>query len=170
MKKPNIHLIQPKSFRIVTDGLIIKGWVTRKFLETSFNTIDDRIHLDMLDIEGCTQEGTTIYIKPQSLLARISRRFYFYFKVGFNYQASTDSYLRKSQGRIAIRLSGSGEENLIVPIVVKGYQSLDKIDPQVEEKHNALIDKISVLEKDWKNYRAELEKISERHFSIREVP
>jgi len=77
-KRKNISLIQPKPYQEVGARFIISGWVPKSWLITDFGSVDNRIFLDFIAIDGKTFMGSSINFEaPKGWLSKFRKKLYF---------------------------------------------------------------------------------------------
>lgn len=153
-----IDVIRPKPYERIADRFVIFGYIPRSWIKTDFNTIDARVFIDFLDINGQTTGGTTTEIKL-NWFSKFKRKLKFSKGVQIN-RIDTAPYVLESQGRITIRLSGCNKDcSFFLPIIIDGFEPKSGVDPEIEKKHKDLGNKVLQYENDLQNYRKEWNEI-----------
>src|SRR3989344_6650656 len=117
--KSSLIVISPKPFDEVGAEFTISGVVPLSWLNYG-SGFSNSISLELLDTTGKTGMGTSIPVPRVNWLARILRRMpygvKFSFDNYFNYH-----FIKTSQGRVVIRLSGQNEkeQSVFIPLIVK---------------------------------------------------
>lgn len=156
--KKYIKIIQPKPLQEVGARFLISGWVSSNWLKSRFG-MDYRIFLDYIDINGQTFSGSSFDVKRR-LFSGLNNRYYFSTILRFS-QFNVD-FIKKSQGRITIKLGGQNNHEIYIPLIVKQLEPEGGADPEVIKKHEKIGEMIKQYENDLKVYNEETEKIRKR--------
>jgi len=150
-KEKTIDLIEPQAYDEVGISFVISGYIPKSWLKSGSG-----ISLDFIDIDCQIFMGSSINIKPPTYLAKLRRKLKFSEVVSF-WGPNVHS-LKKSQGRIAIKLSACGdyEQSICVPLIVKIFEPKDGTDPEIIKKHKTIESRFNFLEKRSKEYMIEL--------------
>lgn len=159
--KNTINLLQPKPYDEVGDRFIISGWAPTSWLKYDYGFANS-IFLDLIDIKGITILGTSIYIHSINWLSKFRKKIWF--SAIFQFSESNVAFIKESQGRMTIKLSGQDEKNqsIFIPLIVKGLQPGEGADPEIIKKHGKIEETIRQYEKDLKEYNEAWDKIQEK--------
>lgn len=114
-----IKLIEPKPYQEVATRFIISGWLPKSWLITDSGYLDNRIFFDLIDIKGTAFSCNTISVHVTlGWLSKFRKKFYFSELIQFN--SCNESFIKSSQGRIAIKLGGHKDvQSVYIPLIVK---------------------------------------------------
>lgn len=159
-KEKVISIVEPKPFAEVGLEFTISGSVPRSWLLTNLNTIDNRIFLDLIDINGLTFVGDTIFLGLPNWVCRIFGINTFVKKVRLD---RFNNFLINSQGRLTLKIHGQDEktQSIYLPIIIKELESREGPDPDIVQKHKNIEVMIKKYESDLKEYYKEWEQIRE---------
>lgn len=158
-EKDTIKLVQPKPYDEVGAKFILSGWVPKTWLKTDYGRMDYRLFLDFLDIEGQIFMGTSVDVQVD-WLSKLRKKLKFHTVVQFN--QFNAGFISKSQGRIAIKLSGQKEDSqsIYIPFIVKELEPKTGVDDEILNKHGKIGDIVTQYKEDLKNYYKELAEIT----------
>jgi len=156
--KKEIEIIRPKPHEHVGAEFILSGRIPKSLLKTSWGGMDYRVLGGFLDIDGFEFASTvTAYVK-HGLFSIFKRKLYFSTVAQFS--QFNVPFIEKSQGHIALKLSGHKEGyDYFLPLIVDGFEPKDGVDPEIDEKHKNIGKKVIQYEADLKNYNKELAEI-----------
>ncbi|MBU1046232.1 hypothetical protein KKH36_00425 [Patescibacteria group bacterium] len=161
MRRENkIYISDPKPFQNVGARFLISGNVPLSWLKTPYGFSRD-ISLELIDIKAQTILGSNISVGKVTLLSRLFG--YITFKEVFQFNQFNVGFIKESQGRMTIKLSGQSEkeQSIFIPIIVKELEPEKGADQEILERHGKIGKVITQYEDDLKNYYAELSKIYE---------
>jgi hypothetical protein len=160
LRKNKIHIEQPKPFQVVGAEFVISGKVPSSWLKTSYGLSRD-ISLELIDAKAQTILGLNLSIGKISLLSKILG--YVSFEERFQFSQFNVSFIKESQGRMTLKLSGRNEkeQSIFIPIVVKELEPRGGVNPKILERHGKIKEIIIQYEKDLQIYYEELSKIQE---------
>jgi len=153
-----IKIKQPNPYQEVGAKFIVSGWVSAEWLKSQFG-MDYRIFLDYIDINGQTFSGSSFDVK-RGLISRLTNRYCLSTVLGFT-QFNVD-FIKKSQGRITIKLGGQNKHEIYIPVIVKQLEPEGGADPEIIKKHGKIGSMINQYENDLKIYNEKIEKIRTR--------
>ena len=153
-----IEIISPKSHERVGVEFVLSGRIPKSWLKTSWGGMDYRVLGGFIDIDGLEFAPTvTAYVK-HDLFSVFKKKLYFSTTAQFS--QFNVPFIAKSQGRIALKLSGHKEGcNFFIPLIVDGFEPEDGVSPEINEKHKSIGKRVLQYEADLKNYNNELAKI-----------
>jgi hypothetical protein len=159
--KKQIKMKQPKPYQDVAINFVISGWVHKSWLDKG-SSINDRLSLDFIDINGQTFFCTSINILPTTgWFLKFKNRLKFYGVFQISHYSS--SFIIESQGRITLRLSGEKkEQQLFVPVIIKSSNPHFVPDIQIVERHSNVGQIVLQYEKEWIEYTQKFNEIWER--------
>ncbi|MFA6304188.1 MAG: hypothetical protein WCV73_03670 [Patescibacteria group bacterium] len=166
-----IKITRPKPFEWVGAKFNIMGKVPKAWLETSFG-IQTSLYFDLIDIKGRTVMGTSINfekIKKNGWFSIFDDRIYF--SSTFQFSGLSVGWIKESQGRMTIKLSGQNaqEQCIYIPVIVKQFEPKEGVDSEIKNKHGKIGVMIKQYEEDLKIYYQELEKIEKRRLKKNEI-
>lgn len=152
-----LKLTEPKPYQEVGARFIVSGWVPKSWLITDSGYLDNRIFFDLIDINGTAFSCSTINVHvTMGWLFKFRRKFYFSEPIQFNF--CNDRFIKSSQGRIAIKLSGhTDEQSVYIPLIVKELEPEAGADPEIIGRQGKIGETIAKYKLDLKNYNKELE-------------
>ncbi len=157
-KKETIDLIQPKPYERVGTEFVLSGRIPKSWLKTSWGGMDYRVLGGILDINGFEFSSMISAQVQYNLFSIFKKKLYFSTVVRFD--QFNEPFIAKSQGRIALKLSGNTEDCVFfLPLIVNGFEPEDGIDSKIDEKHKNIGKKVLQYETDLKNYNKELAEI-----------
>lgn len=158
--KDEIIMIEPKPYQEIGAQFVISGWVPKSWLDTG-HRIDDRVFLDLIDINGETFMGTSVeVIIKNNWLSKFQKRLQFH--TIFQFSEFNAYFIANSQGRINLKLSGHKKDRqLFIPVIVKNINPNFKADPEIINKHGKIGQMVVQYEKDLIELNQELERIEE---------
>jgi hypothetical protein len=152
-------IISPKPFQKVDVKFVLSGLVPKPWLLTEFG-IDNRVFLDFIDINCLAFWCSSADVIEQKLFFGIKKRFKFETIVHFD-QISA-SYIKTSQGRITIKISGQNKQQFFLPIIIKNTNPNFKVDPIIEKRHKQIGNLIRQYLDDIEEFNKAMKKISDR--------
>lgn len=173
----------PKPFQEIGAEFNLIGYVPKGWLLTTFETIDDRIFSEYIDIDGKTFMGGTIYIRHSRSIFSLFRKRYIFGQIE-KFMWANIGFLEKSQGHVTLKICGHDEDKhaIFIPLIVKEFEPAGGVDPEILKKHANVGNKITQFRKDIKNYYKELSEIrksfphnqedlktEDAHINVREV-
>jgi len=159
-----MKIILPKPYQEVGSVFIISGTVPKKYMETSYG-IDNRIFMELIDIDGHTFMGGSIDVNKIEIDNCLPEyKDSFHFLQFFPLHHFSSSFIAKSQGRITLMLSGQkeDEQSVFIPIIVKELLPKECPDPKILNRHGKIGEIVKQYKKDIKDYYKELENVNER--------
>ncbi len=163
MKKyEDIFVSTPKPFQEIGSNFVISGLVPVSWLKDEFGTFDNRLFLDLIDIDGIAFSCDTIFLPRINWLWRLLRKVPFDANVQFN--QFNLGFLEKSQGRVTIKISAKMEDDksVYIPLIIKELEPENGVDLEVLEKHKTVGSRIKQYKQDLKDYYRQLEEIRKR--------
>lgn len=159
--KKRIIVKQPKPYEEVGAQFVISGLVPKSWLDTGYG-IDDRVFLDLIDINGQTFMGTSVPVSiKENCLLKFTKILPFYSI--FQFSQFNVSFITKSQGRITLKLHGhKKDQQLFIPIIARNSNPNFKVDPEIRKKHKKIGKMIMRYEKDLLEYNKAWASIQER--------
>lgn len=156
--KEKIKIICPKPYEHVGAKFVLSGRISKSCLKTNWGAMDYRVLGGFLDIDGFEFASTvTAYIR-HGLFSVFKKKLYFSTTTQFS--QFNVPFIAKSQGRIALKLSGHKEGcDYFLPLIVDGFDPKEGVSPEIEEKHKNIGKKVLQYEEDLKNYNKELLRI-----------
>ena len=153
-----IEIIRPKPYEHVGAEFVLSGRIPKSFLKTSWGTMDYRVLGGFLDVDGFEFASTVTAYVQHGLFSVFKKKLYFSTTAQFS--QFNVPFIAKSQGRIALKLSGHKEGcDYFLPLIVDGFESKDGVDPKIDERHKNIGKKVLQYETDLKNYNKELAEI-----------
>lgn len=152
-----IKLIEPKPYQEVATRFIVSGWLPKSWLITDSGYLDNRIFFDLIDVKGTAFSCSTISVHVTlGWLSKFRKKFYFSELIQFN--SCNESFIKSSQGRIAIKLGGHKDvQSVYIPLIVKELEPEAGADPEILDKQGKIEETIAKYKLDLKNYNKELE-------------
>lgn len=160
-KNRGIKLIHPKPYEKVGLSFVLSGWVSKSWLESRFGK-NYQINLHFLNARGSAFLGASFTVKPSnSWTQRFLGRVPFYQVVVLS--ESNAHFTQKSQGRIAVKLSGHNDgQEIIIPIIVEKLEPESGADSKTIELHRTIPERISQYKVDLEKWGAELEELRKK--------
>ncbi len=150
-----IEIIQPKPYARVGAEFTLSGRIPKSWLKTSWGGMDYRVLGGFLDIDGFEFASTVTAYVQHGLFSVFKKKLYFSTTAQFS--QFNVPFIAKSQGRIALKLSGHKEScDYFLPLIVDGFEPKDGVDPEIDGKHKNIGRKVLQYEADLKNYNKEL--------------
>lgn len=159
--RQGIKLISPKPFQKVGGSFVISGLIPKSWLESELRT-DYRISLDLIDINGKTILGSSIYINhPNADGGSIK---WFDFSETFQFSQYNTSFIKNSQGLMNIKLSSFLNKRLLkyIPIIVEYFVPDEGISFKNKIKHLRIGKTVEKYERDLKIYYKKLHDNNEK--------
>lgn len=156
--KEEIEIIHPKPYARVGTEFVLSGRIPKSWLKTSWGKMDYRVLGGFVDIDGFEFASTvTAYVRHNAFSVFKKR---LYFSTTAQFSQFNVPFIAKSQGRIALKLSGYKEGcNFFLPLIVSSFEPEGDTDPEIDEKHKNIGKKVFQYEIDLKNYNKELAEI-----------
>lgn len=153
-----IRITSPKPFQNVGATFVISGKVPMYWLKTSYGFSRD-ISLELIDIKAQTILGSNVSVGKITLLSKILG--YVSFIEVFQFNQFNVGFIKESQGRMTIKLSGQNEkeQSIFIPIIVKKLEPKEGVDQKILERHGKIGETIRQYEQDLKNYYRELAEV-----------
>lgn len=153
-----IKITSPKPFQNVGATFVISGKVPMSWLKTSYGFSRD-ISLELIDIKAQTILGSNVSVGKITLLSKILG--YVSFIEVFQFNQFNVGFIKESQGRMTIKLSGQNEKEqlIFIPIIVKELEPKEGVDQKILERHGKIGETIRQYEQDLKDYYKELAEI-----------
>jgi hypothetical protein len=153
-----IRITSPKPFQNVGATFVISGKVPLSWLKTSYGFSRD-ISLELIDIKAKTILGSNVSVGRITFLSKILG--YVSFIEAFQFNQFNVGFIKESQGRMTIKLSGQNEkeQSIFIPIIVKELEPEEGVDQKIMERHGKIGETIRQYEQDLKNYYRELTEI-----------
>ncbi|MDP2704574.1 MAG: hypothetical protein Q8P01_05210 [bacterium] len=153
--KEEIEIIHPKPYARVGAEFILSGRIPKSWLKTSWGGMDYRVLGGFLDINGFEFASTVTACVQHNLFSVFKKKLYF--STAAQFSQFNAPFIAKSQGRIALKLSGQKEGcDYFLPLIVDGFEPKNGVDPEIDEKHKNIGKKVLQYEVDLKNYGKEL--------------
>ena len=154
-----IRITSPKPFQNVGATFVISGKVPLSWLKTSYGFSRD-ISLELIDIKAQTILGSNVSVGRITLLSKILG--YVSFKEVFQFNQLNVGFIKDSQGRMTIKLSGQNEkeQSIFIPIIVKELEPEEGVDQKILERHGKIGETIKQYENDLKDYYKGLAEIA----------
>lgn len=150
-----IEIIQPKTYARVGAEFTLSGRIPKSWLKTSWGTMDYRVLGGFLDIDGFEFASTVTAYVQHNLFSIFKKKLYFSTTAQFS--QFNVPFIEKSQGRIALKLTGHTEGHVyFLPLIVNGFEPENGVSPEIEKEHKNIGKKVVQYETDLKNYNKEL--------------
>lgn len=171
-KNNKIKIFRPRPFQKVGAKFIISGKIPKTWLETRFGGINNSIGLELIDINARTVMGTSFYLgkkEAKSWFLKFKKRLYFLNT--FQFSDLNIGFIKESQGRMTIKLSGQNEneQSIYLPVIVKFFEPKGGASPEIINKHGKIGKTIKQYNEDLKTYYQGLDKIQERRIIKNEI-
>lgn len=158
MDEETVHIISPKPFARIGGRFVLKGYVPKSWLETSYG-LDNRVFLDFIDNKAQTFIGSSADVRK-------IRPWFFKEKLLFQTIVQFDwinaPFIESSQGRINIKIEGHKKDcAFFLPLIINGFEPKSGVDADIEKRHRNMGNIIRQYEEDLKNYYKELSKIED---------
>jgi hypothetical protein len=146
-----IEITSPKPFQNVGATFVISGKVPLSWLKTSYGFSRD-ISLELIDIKAQTILGSNVSVDRITFLSKILG--YVSFREMFQFNQFNVGFIKKSQGRMTIKLSGQNEkeQSIFIPIIVKELEPEEGVGQKILERHGKIGETIRQYEQDLKDY------------------
>ena len=139
--KEEIEIIRPKPYERVGAEFVLSGRIPKSLLKTSWGSMDYRVLGGFLDIDGLEFASTVTAYVQHGLFSRFKRKLYFSTTAQFS--QFNVPFIAKSQGRIALKLSGHKEgHDFFLPLIVGGFEPEGGVDPKINEAHKNIGKKV----------------------------
>lgn len=158
-KQKSIILQQPKFYQEVGAQFVVSGYIAKEWLYTDSGMLDNRIFIDLVDINGKSnwRSGEIIDIKI-SWLSKFRKKIWF--STTFQLYDNDVLYIEKSQGRMTIKIHGRRDTDVFfVPIIVKELEPIGGASSEIIDKHGKVEKIIAKYKNDLEDYYKELEAI-----------
>lgn len=153
--KEEIEIIRPKPYERIGVEFVLSGRIPRSFLKTIWGSMDYRVLGGFLDINGFEFASTVTAYVQHNLFSIFKKKLYFSTTAQFS--QFNVPFIEKSQGRIALKLSGYEEGHVyFLPLIVNGFEPKDDVSPEIKKEHKNIGKKVLQYETDLKNYNKEL--------------
>lgn len=155
----SIVVDSPRPFGEVGIEFCISGLVPKDWIKDDICRVD----LKLIDLDCHTILGSSISVnRPPRSIAPLVNRYSFFTRFKFHF--ANIPFLKKSQGRMAIQLSGDNGSNqsILIPFIVKGFEPKNGVDSEVTRKHKALSKTLLRYESDLREYNIRLSEICKR--------
>jgi len=153
-----IEIIEPKPYTHVGAEFVLSGRIPRSLLKTSWGGIDYRVLGGFIDIDGLEFASTvTAYVRhgPFSIFKKK-----LYFSTTAQFSQFNVPFIVKSQGCIALKLSGHKEGyDFFLPLIVDGFEPKEGTSSETGERHRNIGKMVIQYKTDLKNYNKELAEI-----------
>lgn len=158
-KKDVPNITQPRAYQEIGARFSISGWVPKSWLIVDWGNLDTRLSLELIDITGNAFRCESIDVKIyENWFLRFKKNFYFQHIVQFDY--INVHFIKKSQGRIVIKIgSFVNNASIFIPLVVKEFEPDGGADDYVLNRHGRMGEIIAQYEVDLQNYYKEMEEI-----------
>lgn len=158
-----IKIKYPKPYEEVKHFFVVKGLVPFSWLDND-GYINNRVSLDILDIDGRTFIGRSIKLSRSFLPRRFFKKDRMVkFKDTIVLDKINMSFVAPSQGMITLRFTGTREgQNFFLPVKIKSTNPNFLPDKKLVEKHKIIGETVLRLDKEWKEYLKQLEEIMKR--------
>ena len=153
-------LSRPQPYEEVGPAFLISGVAPLSWLKHQFG-YSNSISVELINIRGQTIAGSSITVPFANWITKIIRKVPFsetYYFTQFNVP-----FIKESQGRMVLKLSGQNEkeQSVFIPLVIKELEPPEGPDPGVIQKQAKMEETIRQYEKDLVAYYKESEKIRE---------
>lgn len=156
--REKIEIITPKPYERVGAEFVLSGRIPKSFLKTSWGSVDYRVLGGFLDINGFEFASTVTAYVQHNLFSIFKKKLYFSTTAQFS--QFNVPFIEKSQGRIALKLSGHEEGHVyFLPLIVNGFEPEGGVSQEIEKEHKNIGKKVLRYEADLKNYNKELAEI-----------
>ena len=127
-----IEIIRPKPYTRVGAEFVVSGRIPKSLMKTDWGSMDYRVLGRFLDIDGFEFASTVTAYIHRSLFSVFKKKLYFSTTAQFS--QFNVPFIAKSQGRIALKLSGHKEGfDYFLPLIVNGFEPKEGVDPKIEE-------------------------------------
>jgi hypothetical protein len=155
MKRTSIIVEQSKPFDEIEDSFVVSGWVPKSWVDEEPN--NTRVRCYILDVDGdlkMTRDINFNIVKTTEVNGKL------WFSDVVELSFSTFDWITQAQGRIILELKGEEiYQEFYIPIIIKGYQTGEKIDPEILDKHAHLGEMILKNYEDIDTFYKKLKKI-----------
>lgn len=146
----------PNEFDIVDNEFSIAGYIPKSW----FKDGDKRVNLELIDLNCKTIWGGDISVDfPSIKLAKLLSRYHF--QTTFRIHWANIPFIKKSCGRVALKLSGMEDRSqlICIPIIVNEYEPEGGVDESINILHKSIGDRLVRYLTESKEYHRELLKI-----------
>ncbi len=154
----SINVIDPKPFQEIDMRFPLVGWVSKEWLINIAGSVDNRLFVEYLDIDGKVFIGTTLYLHSKQSIFSIFTKKYFFGQMEGEIMQISYGAAQRSHGRITLQISGHDEnsQSIFIPVIVKQFITDQTNDTVLIEKHANVGKKIIQYKNDLKEYYKEL--------------
>jgi hypothetical protein len=151
------ELIEPVDFQEIGIEFLVSGWVPTSWMITDLGEQDNRLFTEFIDINAKTFMGGSIDVDSTVVQKRqkFSQVVQFYWM--------NISFIKKSEGRIVLKLFGQDENNqhIYIPLIVKEFEPQNGAGQEIVKKHGKVGQLIDQYKNDLKEYYKELASVRE---------